>query len=208
MHQQFVRLSDDALNQRHDKTCGRLKPGPGPHHCDCLVAVVQALQRELDGRNGWRIMPDLELKNAATVQTPGRNRLRLTCYPDGRLRLKVQGAGPLLVQDAGLTGRGADVNIVLVPEGWRRPPEEIGKLFIIGYIEKPGGATLYYPRRHRPDLPIKQQWEPSRPKARTFSTEQGAKTVIQSLMNEIPTSCLSVIPMETNLTPEGPKEGA
>lgn len=185
----FVRLSEDALHQRHAPDCAGWKLGH--RQCDCLVSVVIALQAELDGRFGWRVVPDKEFRQAVSVLTPGGRKLRIIDYPDGRVRVKVMQAAPMVLQELYLAGVGKDVVISVVPEGWKRPPSEERTDYIIVYQE-PGTAAVYFPKRYLPDLPLAQQWVTSRKRARRFGTEAGAKTVTIELAGKVPTGALAV----------------
>lgn len=191
-----IRLSEDALHQRHAPDCAGYKLGQ--KSCDCLVAVVIALQAELDGRFGWRFSLNPDIRAACTVQTPDHKKVRLTTYPDGRLRMRVLQGSPLLLHEAHMSGQGTDVVVTLVPEGWKRPPEAMRTDYMIGFTEKPGAATMYFPRRYRPDLPIGQQWETSRHRARVFSTQDGARQVISELSTKVAAASLSIMPTQRN----------
>lgn len=199
----FVRLSEDALHQRHAPDCAGFKLGQ--KQCDCLVSVVISLQAELDGRFGWRFSQDPMFRDVVTVLTPGRKKLRISTYSDGRLRFRVLQGAPMALLDAHLGGAGADVLMTLIPENWSRPPEMVRTDYIIGYAELPGGPALYFPRRFRPDLPIRQQWETTRKRARHFSTSAGASQVIAELATQVPIATLSVMPVQvnTNIGKEG-----
>jgi hypothetical protein len=186
----FVRLSEDALHQRHAPDCKGFQFGQ--HHCDCLVSVVIALQAELDGRFGWRVIPDKEFRQAISVLTPGGRKLRIVDYPDGRIRVKVIQAAPMLLQELFLAGVGKDVVISVVPEGWKRPPSEERTDYIIVYYEPNVPGANYFPKRYLPDIPLAQQWVTSRKRARRFSTEAGATTVTIELARKVAAGTLSV----------------
>jgi hypothetical protein len=186
----FVRLSEDALHQRHAPDCKGFQFGQ--HHCDCLVSVVIALQAELDGRFGWRVVPDREFRQAISVLTPTGRKLRIVDYADGRVRVKVVQGAPMVLQELYLAGVGKDVVISVVPEGWTRPPAEERTDYIIVYNEPHVPGQHYFPKRYLPDIPLAQQWVTSRKRARRFSTEAGAKTVTIELAGKVPPGSLSV----------------
>lgn len=187
----FVRLSEDALHQRHAPDCKGFQFGQ--HHCDCLVSVVIALQAELDGRFGWRVVPDKEFRTAISVLTPTKRKLRIVDYPDGRVRVKVMQGAPMILQELYLAGTGKDVVISVAPEGWTRPPTEARTDYIITYKDHPASSVYYFPKRYIPDIPLAQQWVTSLRRARRFSTEAGAKTVTIELAGKVPTNALSVV---------------
>lgn len=107
-------LTDEELDKFHDGLCARAL---GDGRCGCLVEVVKRLQRELEGRFGWRIVPDAAYRNAVTLLTPGGRKLRITDYEDGRVRLRIAQAGPMVLQECYLNGRGQDVLLTVAPEG-------------------------------------------------------------------------------------------
>jgi hypothetical protein len=72
----------------------------------------------------FELVPDKQYPNAVTLHTPEGKKIRVSEYKDGRLRLRLAKAGPMLVQECYLTGAGDDVILSLVPEGWKRGPSE------------------------------------------------------------------------------------
>lgn len=60
-------------------------------------------------------------QDGLTIHTPRGKKIRVTEYADGRVRFRLEGAAPMMVQECYLTGRGNHVIVTLVPPGWNKP---------------------------------------------------------------------------------------
>jgi len=83
------------------------------HHCEFTRALFPG---------EFRFFRDPE-HNAATIIGPFGKKVRLSFFPDGRVRLRVSESGNMHIQEF-WNGQGkqrSDASVTLAPEGWVKP---------------------------------------------------------------------------------------